>query len=116
MEIDLQFFGGRGAGSNAVSESSAGVPVGQRITGGKESGDFTQTADGVWESEAKSYSAAMLAGPNREAKGILEPRYTIVEGEYKGNKVFRLYQQHVGRKEFLKRFKTPKEAVKWVNS
>ena len=105
--------GGGGAMRNQANRITETTTA--RITGGSKSGDFIQSRDGIWESETKSVSAAMLAGPNREARGALEPRYTIVQGEYKGATVYRLYQQRLGCQEFLKRFKTPNEAAKWLN-
>lgn len=76
---------------------------------------FEQVMSGRWESDSQVYSAAMLSGPKRELKGIKEAQYIILSGDYKGNTVYRLYEQHVGRKEFIKRFKTLEAAVKAAN-
>ena len=112
-------MGGRGSSSRMSSSTSSGASnsssSSMRVAGGSVTGNFTQTRDGVWESETKAYSAAALAGPNREVVGRLSPRFTIVEGEYKGNTVYRLYEQHLGRREFLRRFKSLREAAKWAN-
>lgn len=76
---------------------------------------FNQTSTGTWKSEQEVYSAAMLAGEKREPIGIKESKFIIKEGEYKGNTVYRLYEQHIGRKEFLKRFKTLEDAIKFAS-
>ncbi len=77
---------------------------------------FTETSTGIWKSDITAVSAMMLAGENREPKAIHEPRFIIKQGEdKKNNTVYRLYEQHVGRKEFIKRFKTLEAAVKAAN-
>lgn len=76
---------------------------------------FNKINNTKWESEEMAISAAMLAGENREPKAIHEPRFIIKEGEYKGNTVYRLYEQHMGRKEFLKRFKSVEDAIKFAS-
>lgn len=75
---------------------------------------FTQTAKGTWESTSKSITAVMPSGDN--ILRTLEPRYQIIEGEYKGKKVFRLYERHLNHTEFIKRFATLDEAIDYVNS
>ena len=108
-------MGGRGSGSGMSSSTSGGASTNARISGGSITGDFVQTRDGVWESESKAYSAVALAGPNREPRGILEPRFIIERGDRNGNTVYRLYEQRLGRRELLKRFRSPNEAAKWAN-
>ena len=74
---------------------------------------FTETYKGIWKSDITAVSAMMLAGEKREPKGIHEPRFIIkMEEDKKGNTVYRLYEQHVGRKLFIKRFKTLEAAIK----
>lgn len=118
IRMCLQMFGGRGGGSGMTtssSGSSSGASSTARIAGGTKSGDFVQTRDGVWESEKRAYSAVAFSGPDRRPVGTLDPQFTIVEGTLNGNTVYRLYEQHLGRKEFLKRFRSPNEAAKWAN-
>lgn len=75
---------------------------------------FEQVRNGRWESNTQVWSAAMLAGPERELKGIKEAQYIILSGDYKGTTVYRLYEQHLGRKEFIKRFKSLEAAIKFA--
>ena len=76
---------------------------------------FNQVDNTRWESEVMAVSAAMLVGENREPKAIYEPRFVILQGEHKDKTVYRLYEQHVGRKQFLKRFKSLDDAVKFAS-
>ena len=51
---------------------------------------FNQVSNTRWESEATAVSAAMLTGENREPKAIHEPKFVILQGEYKDKTVYRL--------------------------
>lgn len=76
---------------------------------------FEQVRNGRWESDKQVCSAAMLVGAERDLKSIREAKYIIISGDYKDTTVYRLYEQHLGRKEFLKRFKTVEAAIKFAN-
>ena len=75
---------------------------------------FEQVRNGRWESDTKVYSAALLTGSERELKGMEDAKYVIVAGDYKGNTAYRLYEQHLGHKEFIKRFKSVEAAIKFA--
>lgn len=76
--------------------------------------EFVETSKGTWESTSKTATAVMPSGD--KILRTLDPMYKIVEGEYKGKKVFRLYKHHLNHTEFLKRFNSLDDAIDYVNS
>lgn len=44
---------------------------------------FTETYRGIWKSDITAVSAMMLAGEEREPKGIHEPRFKTLEAAIK---------------------------------
>lgn len=81
---------------------------------------FTETRKGHWESDRMGISAAMITrNENDEATGLVHdsvPLFEIEEGEYKGQTAYRLYEAHLGGRSFVKRFKTPEQAIKFANN
>lgn len=75
---------------------------------------FNQISEDRWESEEQAYSAVALNG-NREAVGIKEARFVILKGELKGKEIYRVYEQHVGRKELVGKGRTLEQAIKIIN-
>lgn len=74
---------------------------------------FNQISENKWVSDVQAYSAAML-NSDREPIGIEEPRFTIEKGELKGKTVYRVREQHLGRKEVVGRYKTLEQAIKAI--
>lgn len=76
---------------------------------------FNQINSTTWESEAQAYTAAMLNSKG-EPVGITEARFVIEMGDYKDKTVYRLYERHLNRKQYICRFKTLEAAIKTVES
>ena len=102
LKVNLQFFGGRGGGS----ESSGG---GATIPGGSVTGDFVETSDGRFES-TKKVITAVSGGASAQ-----NPQFEIIKGEYKGQIVYRAYQNMLNHREFLFRSSSVKDAIKKLN-
>lgn len=119
-------MGGRGSGSNMTSSSTSNNSVRQsvepaRVTGGSVSGDFIKTSDGRYVSEKQAVTAAAItydqSGPEMvgRAVGLRDPRFEIVRGEYKGQTVYRVYENGLNRRSFLFRSRSVQDAAKRVN-
>ena len=68
---------------------------------------FIQTAQGIWESDAKAYDAVAFNG-KREPIGTLAPRFTII---LKGS-TYKVQEQHIGHKIVIGKCKTLDKAIK----
>ena len=107
MNLELQFFGGRGAGSSANNSLSSGSS--NVIKGGSVTGDFVETSNGRYSS-TKTAITAVGGGASAQ-----DPQFEIVKGEYKGKTIYRAYENMLNHREFLFRSDSVDGAVKKLN-